>query len=121
MKRAAIILALLLIACSDANYPLPVADQILSWNPPTTWTDNTFLDPYFDIERNDIMCSESGIFTDNDVVASVSGVDNGVVVDSFNLSLILPYLGPEPTYVSVRTWAWDNLVSDFAAPVWWEK
>src|SRR4030067_433323 len=113
MRRIALLLALLIVGCGGGGggAPAPEKTEVLSWEPPKTYTDNTLLNQLFDIQRNDILCNDNGVFTDNDVVASVAGVDNGVVVKSFDLKLLRPYVDPYSTWVSVRVWAWDNSIS----------
>jgi hypothetical protein len=101
--------------------PIDNAPHILTWQPPTTWTDNTVLDPLRDLDRNDIALSDDGLFADNDVVASVSAADNGAVVNLFDLLMIRPGASAYPQWVSVKTWAWDNACSEWAKPVLWEK
>lgn len=105
--------------------------EAIAWTPPTSYFDNTPLNPQTDLAYYEIYVSSSPVFTDNDApVAAVAAVTvdtdhNGVstkkATSSFNLTNIAPLVEPgKPYYVSVRAVGIDNLVSSFSTPVEWD-
>jgi hypothetical protein len=110
----------------------PPAAVALEWAPPTSFIDNTPLNPASDLDHYEIFVSESASFTDNDVpVAAVAAVtttqapDGSIIsripTSRFILTNILPFLEQGRSYyVSVRAVGTDNLVSSFSTPVEWD-
>ncbi len=120
-------------ATSGGSAPDPaVVTEAVEWTPPTTFYDNTPLNPRTDLSHYDIYVGTSPTFTDNDAplaaVAAVStetGSDGTTPVlkatSSFNLTHLAPFVEPGRSYyVSVRAVGTDNLVSSFSTPVEWD-
>ena len=89
---------------SDSGTPPPVGSALpartLSWEPPTSYVDNSTMNPVTDLDRFEIHVNESGSFTDTDPpMAAVSAVNQAThtLTTSFNLANIGPPLtvGPQ--------------------------
>lgn len=97
--------------------PLPAKN--LSWSPPSSYTDNTPLNPLTELDSFEIYVNESGTFTEVDTpVAFVGAVDpvTGDVSTSFNLANLGPFLSRGVLYrVSLRSVALTGMKSDFSA------
>ena len=103
----------------------------LAWDPPQTYTDNTPLDPYRELDYYEFYVSGDTNFTDNDVpVAQVAAISNVLAPDGqsytqaltneFLLDNLLPFTQPGGVcYISIRSVSVDGLKSDFSAPVAW--
>jgi len=105
---------------SESGTPLPA--RVLSWEPPTSYVDNSTMNPVTDLDRFEIHVNESGSFSDADPeMATVSAVDPEThsLSTSFNLANIGPPLTVGPRYyVSLRAVAKNTgLKSDFSPPV----
>jgi hypothetical protein len=94
--------------------------KVLSWAPPSAYTDSTPLNPISDLDVFEIYVKNSGSFSASDTpMASLPAVDpgSGQLATSFNLANLGPYLSRGVTYfVSIRTVAKNTLKSDFSAP-----
>jgi len=96
--------------------------KILTWSPPSQYTNGTPLNPATDLERFEIYIKENGTFSDTDnemaaVSATISGT--GQPATSFDLANLSPFLSQGVTYyVSIRTVALNGMQSGFspAAP-----
>ncbi len=118
-------------ASGQAPAPAAVIEAV-EWNPPTSYFDNTPLNPRTDLSHYDIYVGPSPTFTDNDApVAAVAAVTAEIgpdgritgqkVTNSFNLSHLAPFVEQGRIYyVSVRAVGTDNLVSSFSSPVEWD-
>jgi hypothetical protein len=117
-------------AADSGAGPAPVTEAI-AWAPPTSFFDNTPLNPQTDLAYYEIYIGPSPVFTDNDApVAAVAAVtvetgSDGKSVakatSSFNLTNIAPLVEHgKPCFVSVRAVGIDNLVSSFSPPVQWD-
>jgi hypothetical protein len=103
----------------------------LAWDPPTTFEDNSPLDPYRDLDYYEIYLREDTNFTDDDApVAQVAAVTNVLSVDGtsnrlelaadFALGNLLPFTQPGAAYyLSVKSVGADGLKSGFSAPIVW--
>jgi hypothetical protein len=104
---------------SGGSAPLPA--KVLSWEPPTTYVDNTTMNPVTDLDRFEIYVNESGSFKDTEPpLAAVSALNKTTqsLTTSFNLANIGPPLTVGPRYyVSLRAVALTGLKSDFSPPV----
>jgi hypothetical protein len=104
---------------ADSGTALPA--RTLSWEPPTSYVDNSTMNPVTDLDRFEIHVNETGTFTDADpAMAAVSAVDSAThsLTTSFNLANIGPPLTVGPRYyVSLRAVALTGLKSDFSPPV----
>jgi hypothetical protein len=117
---------------SDAGAAPAVVSEAVEWAPPTTYFDNTPLDPQTDLSHYDIYIGTSPTFTDNDApVAAVAAVTTESAPDgkklgqkattSFNLTHLAPFVEQGKVYyVSVRAVGTDNLVSSFSTAVEWD-
>ncbi len=98
----------------------PLPPKILSWQPPTSYTDSTPMNPAIDLDRFEIYVHTSGTFADTDIPqAIVSAVDPAThnLSTSFNLANLSPGVTAGPVYyVSVRAVAISGLKSDFSLP-----
>ena len=94
--------------------------KILSWQPPTSYSDNSPLDPLRDLDNFEIYVKETGPFSDGDSpMAFISAVDSatGQPATSFNLANLGPFLSLGVRYqVSLRAVAISGLKSDFSPP-----
>lgn len=92
--------------------------KILSWEPPTTYSDETPLDPVTDLDSYEIYVNEDGYFSDTDnemAVVSPFNQATGQVITSFDLANLSPFITPGVTYyVSIRAVAKTGLHSDFS-------
>ena len=96
----------------------PFPAKILTWSPPSQYTDGTPLNPVTDLARYEFYINENGIFSDTDnEMAAVSATDSGTgqQTTSFDLANIAPFLSPGVTYhVSIRAVALSGLKSNFS-------
>ncbi len=98
--------------------PPPTHTEILVWNQPALFNDNTPMDLRRDVARWDIYCSTFPSFIDNDLAASVVMPDNL----TFNLSLLRIHgieLGDEGKFISIKCIGVDNQASDYSEPALW--
>lgn len=95
--------------------------RTLTWAAPESYTDQTSLNPFTDLDGFEIYVNESGSFADADPPnAVVSAVDPGThtLTTSFNLANLSPYLTVGPRYyVSLRAVAITGLKSEFSPPL----
>jgi hypothetical protein len=94
--------------------------EILRWQQPPTFADNTAMDIHRDVARWDIYCTYFPEATDNDIVASVVNPDNL----AFNLELLRQYgiePGPDGKLVFLRCVGIDNQQSEYSAPAEWRN
>ena len=98
--------------------PGPFPAKILTWSPPSQYTDGTPLNPVTDLDRFEFYINEDGQFSDTDienaaVSATVSGT--GQPTTSFDLANLGPFLSQGITYhVSVRAVTLTGLKSSFS-------
>ena len=101
---------------SDGGYSGPA--KTLTWADPTSYTDNTSLNPASDLDVIEVYVNQNGNFTGSDeAVAAVQAVDptTGLLNTSFNLANLSPFLPDNVVlYVSVRAVANNGLKSDFS-------
>jgi hypothetical protein len=109
---------------SDSGTTLPASAlpaRTLSWEPPTSYIDNSTMNPVTDLDRFEIYVNESGSFTETEIpMAEVSAINKAThtLNSSFNLANIGPPLTVGPHYyVSLRAVALTGLKSDFSPPV----
>ena len=92
--------------------------KYLSWEPPSTYTDSSPLNPAVDLDRIEIFVKENGNFSDNDnEMAALSAIDQGTgkVATTFNLANLTPFISRGVAYhVSVRAVAKNGLKSEFS-------
>jgi hypothetical protein len=103
----------------------------LAWDPPTTYADNTAMDPYRELDYYEIYLRDDANFTDNEApVAQLAAIANVLAADgktyhqeltaSFSLDNLLPFTQPGAVYyLSVKSVGVDGLKSNFSAPVAW--
>ncbi len=98
----------------------PYPSRVLSWQPPTAYTDSTTLDPATDLDTFEIYVKDSPSFSPSDTpLAYVEAVDRTTreVRTSFDLANVGPYLGRGVTYyVSLRAVALTGGKSNFSPP-----
>ena len=106
---------------------------VLAWDPPTTFSDNTVLDPFRDLDYYEFFLRTDGNFTDNDVaIAQVLAVTNVLgqggtsyvptLTDLFDLNNLVPFTQHGTVYyLSIRSVGMDGLKSHFSAPVIWSQ
>jgi hypothetical protein len=101
---------------SVGGEPLPA--KILSWNPPETYQDGSFLNPATDLDSFEIYIKETSNFADTDnEMAAVSATRgaSGELNTSFNLANLAPFIDKGITYyVSIRAVAKNGLKSGFS-------
>jgi hypothetical protein len=94
--------------------------KILSWEPPTSYSDGTPLDPNTELDRYEIYINQDGNFSDTDdenAVLSAINQTTGQVTTSFDLSALSDWISAGVTYqVSIRAVAKSGLKSDFSYP-----
>ena len=119
------VLGLLLSGCgggstegvgSSGGGTLPA--KILSWEPPTSYSDGTTLDPATELDRYEIYVKEDGSFSEMDEeMAVLSAIDQatGQVITSFDLANLSRFITSGVTYhVSIRAVAINGLKSEFS-------
>lgn len=111
------LLFLLLLSCGSSPAPAPVSPTLLAWVQGPTHVDNSYMD-LRDVDY-EVHASIDNSWSDNTLVAYLSGWDNGVVVNSFNIELIERWLPDNGCYVTVRS-VKDNIASSYGEPCWWE-
>jgi hypothetical protein len=118
-------IGLLLSACgggssdgvgSSGGETLPA--KILSWEPPTSYSDGTLLDPVTELDSYEIYLNDDGNFSEmDDEMAVLSAINQttGQVTTSFNLANLSPFISKGVTYqVSIRAVAKNGMKSDFS-------
>jgi hypothetical protein len=95
--------------------------KVLSWEAPTSYVDNSTMNPVTDLDRFEIYVNESGTFTETDVpMAELLAVDaqSNTLATSFDLANLSPNVTAGPKYyVSLRAVAITGLKSDFSPGV----
>ncbi len=107
-------------ATSPPTPPPAPTGKVLSWDPPTLYTDNSILDPGTELVRLEFYVNTSGTFSATDTPrGSVPAVDPGTGL--FRSSMALDNLGPFPAghqyYIAMRVEATGGAKSGFSAPV----
>jgi hypothetical protein len=104
---------------SSSGTVLPA--KVLSWEPPTSYVDQSSMNPVTDLDRFEVYVNDTGSFSDTEIpLAEVSAVNKATntITSSFNLANIGPPLTVGPHYyVSLRAVALTGLKSDFSPPV----
>lgn len=105
--------------------------QTMAWDPPQTYTDNSQMDPYRELDYYEFYIASEPNFTDNEApVAQVAAVTNVLNPDGltytqtltseFSLGNLLPFTQPGTVYyLSIRAVGIDGLKSGFSAPIIW--
>ncbi len=141
MMALAASLAVLLVGCGggggggeggQASSPPPtLSAPSLAWDPPTTFSDNTIMDPYAELDYYELYLRTDANFTENDApIAQVSAVTNVLAQDGnsyvqslttmFDLNNLVPFTqGGRVYYLSIKSVGVDGLKSSFSAPVAW--
>lgn len=109
------------------------AGATLAWDPPTTYADNSVMNPYQELDYYEIYIRTADAnFTDNEApVAQVAAVTNVLSPDGitysqmltsdFALGNLLPFTQPEAVhYLSIKSVSVTGLKSDFSVPVIWD-
>ena len=103
---------------SGGGGPEPFPAKILTWSPPSQYTDGTPLDPVTDLDRIEFYVNEDGLFSDVDnEMAAVSATDSGTgqPTTSFDLANLAPFLSQGVTYhVSIRVVGLTGVKSNFS-------
>ena len=101
---------------SSGGETLP--SKVLSWQPPSSYSDSTPLDPSTDLDSYEIYVKENGNFSDTDnEMAAVSATtgSSGQANTSFDLANLSPFIEKGITYfVSVRVVANNGMKSNFS-------
>ncbi len=118
---------------SQSSGSISPSATTLSWSPPTTFEDNSAMNPYQELEYYEIYVRTSdGNFADNEVpvaqVAAVTdilmedGVTHTLVLTSdFALNNLLPFTqSGTVNYLSIKSVGVDGLKSNFSQPVVWD-
>ena len=135
----AALLGILLAGCgggggsSESTGLTGTAVATLAWEPPTTYADNSAMNPYQELDYYEIYVrTDDANFTDNEVpVAQVSAVTNVLLPDgvtynqmltsSFELGNLIPFTQPGAVhYLSIKSVSVDGMKSDFSQPVTWD-
>lgn len=109
------------------------AGPTLAWDPPTTYADNSVMNPYQELDYYEIYIRPADAnFTDNEVpVAQVAALTNVLAADGssynqvltsdFALGNLLPFTQPGAVhYLSIKSVSVGGLKSDFSQPVLWD-
>jgi hypothetical protein len=143
LKRTAMAaaLAIMLMGCGGGGgggggqgspSPGPSAPT-LAWNPPATFSDNTALNPYRDLDYYEFYLRTDTNFIDNDIpIAQVSAITNVLapdghsylqtLTDAFDLNNLVPFTQQGTMYyLSIKSVGADGLKSNFSAPVAWNQ
>lgn len=108
-------------ASSEGTSGTPLSSKVLSWEAPTSYVDNSAMNPVTDLDRFEIYVNESGSFADTDVpMAELRAVDaqTNALATSFDLANLSPDVTAGPQYyVSLRAVAITGLKSDFSPGV----
>ncbi|MGA6993296.1 MAG: hypothetical protein WBX50_05290, partial [Candidatus Deferrimicrobiaceae bacterium] len=92
--------------------------KILSWTPPTQFSDGSSLEPVSDLDCFEIYINENGVFSDSDnemAAVAARDPDTGQVNTTFDLSNLFPFLSQGGTYyLSIRAVALTGMKSDFS-------
>ena len=135
-------LAMMLIGCGgggaggesgsgQTSPPQGVSAPSLAWDPPTTYSDNSVMNPYVDLDYYELYLRSDANFTENDVpIAQVSAVSNVLAQDGnsyvqaltslFDLNNLVPFTEQGRVYfLSIRSVGVDGLKSSFSSPVVW--
>ncbi len=108
-------------ASSEGTSGIPLTSKVLSWEAPTSYVDNSTMNPVTDLDRFEIYVNETGTFTDADVpMAELLAVDSqtSTLATSFDLANLSPNVTAGPRYyVSLRAVAITGLKSDFSPGV----
>lgn len=93
--------------------------KILTWEPPSSYSDDSPLDPTSELESFEIYVKEDGYFTESENgMASISAINRGTgqVTTSFNLANLSSKISKGVYYyVSVRAIAKNGLKSAFSS------
>jgi hypothetical protein len=106
--------------------------SMLAWTPPTSYNDNTVMDPARDLEYYEIYVRQDPNFTDSDLpviqIAALSAtlLPDGLtvakaLVTEFTLELIPSLPAGNQLFVSMRAVGVDQQKSAFMAPVAWDR
>ncbi|MBF8259251.1 MAG: hypothetical protein HW377_1625 [Actinobacteria bacterium] len=137
----AAVLGFLVIGCGGASEggskqgttPPASSAPTLAWDPPATFSDNTLLDPYRDLDYYELYLRTDTHFTDNDVpIAQVSAVTNVLatdghsylqsLTDAFDLNNLLAFTQHGTMYyLSIKSVGADGLKSNFSAAIAWNQ
>ena len=109
------------------------SSSVLTWSPPTTYEDNTVMNPYQELDYYEIYVrADDPNFTDNEApVAQVAAVTdvlspdgithNYELIKDFALSNLLPFTQSGAVYyLSIKSVGVDGLKSDFSQPILWD-
>ncbi len=114
------------------------AAPVLTWDPPSTFSDNEPVDPYRDIDHYEVYVREDAKFTNSDLpvmvipamtsvdttrAPSTAGISKGVRPNSeFLLDELNPYISKaKRQYVSLKSVGVDGQKSAFMSPVVWDR
>jgi len=91
-----------------------VAHKVMNWNPPTTYTDGTPLDPHRDLDFYEIFINQDL----TSPVAQVSAINSttGALVTSFDLATLGAVFDSGSNSISMRAVSRTGEVSDPSAP-----
>ena len=111
---------------------------VLTWDPPSSFSDNEVVDPYRDIDHYEVYAREDANFTNSDnpvmVIPAMTSVDStrapstGVMKkgkkpnSEFTLENLNPYISKASRqYVSLKAVGVDGQKSAFMPPVAWDR
>ena len=120
------------------NVPPAGPVTVLTWDPPTTFSDNEPVDPYRDIDHYEVYAREDANFTNSDsplmVIPAMSSVDSTRAPSTtgikkgrkpnseFPLENLNPYISKaKRQYVSLKAVGVDGQKSAFMPPVAWDR
>jgi hypothetical protein len=118
---------------SQSSVSPTLATQTLNWVPPTTYADNSAMNPYQDMDYYEIYVRTTDTnFTDNEApVAQLAAVTNvlspdgitynQVLTSGFALNNLIPFTQPGAVYyLSVKSVSINGMKSGFSQPVIWD-